>query len=145
MVLLQSLWKGPNHCWNYMESGSESATYVLWVHKEEFNKPYLFRTFSKHNHNKIRISMLPSRSALSDLCLIADLFEKMLTNWSSFCFKSPLFGLKSPKSLIFTFWSFHTKPKITWYFANIDFFQIKVDLRNVRIRYLEQVWFWPQK
>ena len=26
MVVLQSMWKGPNHCWNYMEFGSESAT-----------------------------------------------------------------------------------------------------------------------
>ena len=29
MVVLQSMWKGPNHCWNFMESRSESATYVL--------------------------------------------------------------------------------------------------------------------
>ena len=28
MVVLQSMWKGPNHCWNFMESGSESATYT---------------------------------------------------------------------------------------------------------------------
>ena len=28
MIVLQSMWKGPNHCWNFMESGSESATYV---------------------------------------------------------------------------------------------------------------------
>jgi hypothetical protein len=42
-------------------------------------------------------SVLPSRSALSDLGLIADLFEKMPLNWSSFCLKSPLFGQKIPK------------------------------------------------
>ena len=47
--------------------------------------------------------MLPSRSALSDLGLIAYLFEKILLNWSSFWLKSPHFGLKIPKSLIFTF------------------------------------------
>ena len=28
MVVLQSMWKGPNHGWNFMESGPESATYV---------------------------------------------------------------------------------------------------------------------
>ena len=28
MVVLQSMWKGPYHCWNFMESRSESATYV---------------------------------------------------------------------------------------------------------------------
>ena len=28
MVVLQSMWKGPNHCWNFMKSGSESATNV---------------------------------------------------------------------------------------------------------------------
>ena len=27
MVVLESMWKGPNPCWNFMESGSESATY----------------------------------------------------------------------------------------------------------------------
>ena len=48
-------------------------------------------------------AVLISRSALSDPGLIADLFKKMLLNWSSFCLKSPLFGLNSPKSLIFTF------------------------------------------
>ena len=29
MVVLQSMWIGLNHCWNFMESGSESATYSL--------------------------------------------------------------------------------------------------------------------
>ena len=47
----------------------------------------------------------PSRSALSDLGLIGDLFEKMLLNWSSFCLKSPLFGPKSSKSLDFQWFS----------------------------------------
>ena len=28
MVVLQSMWKGPIHCWNFMESGSESSTYL---------------------------------------------------------------------------------------------------------------------
>ena len=27
MVVLQSMWRGPNHCCNFMQSGSESATY----------------------------------------------------------------------------------------------------------------------
>ena len=31
MVTLQSMWKGCNHCWNFMESGSESATYEVFV------------------------------------------------------------------------------------------------------------------
>ena len=29
MVVLQSMWKGPNHCWNFMESGSESTNYTI--------------------------------------------------------------------------------------------------------------------
>ena len=29
MVVLQSMWKDPNFCWNFMESGSESATNVF--------------------------------------------------------------------------------------------------------------------
>ena len=58
-----------------------------------------------------REAVLPSRSALSDLGLIADLFKKMLLNWSSFCLKSPLIGPKSTKSLIFNFSAFHIKPK----------------------------------
>ena len=28
MIVLQSMWKGPNHCWNFMESGSKSAKYA---------------------------------------------------------------------------------------------------------------------
>ena len=27
MVVLEFMWKVPNHCWNFMESGSESAIY----------------------------------------------------------------------------------------------------------------------
>jgi len=57
-------------------------------------------------------AVLPSRSALSDLGLIADLFEKMLQNWSSFCLKSPLFGQKGPKSLIFHLSAFKTMQKL---------------------------------
>ena len=30
MVVLQFVWKGPNHCWYFMESGSESATLAFW-------------------------------------------------------------------------------------------------------------------
>ena len=29
MIVLQSMWIGSNHCWNFMESGSESATYTI--------------------------------------------------------------------------------------------------------------------
>ena len=29
MVVLQSIWKGSNHCLNFMKSGSESSTYEL--------------------------------------------------------------------------------------------------------------------
>ena len=28
-AVLQSMWKGPNHCWNIMESRYESATYIV--------------------------------------------------------------------------------------------------------------------
>ena len=53
------------------------------------------------------------RSALSDLGLIADLFEKNALNWFSFCLKSLLFDLISTKSLIVTRLVFHTKQKYT--------------------------------
>ena len=66
--------------------------------------------------------MLPSRSASSDLGLIVDLFEKMLLNWSSFCLKSPLFGPKSPTSLIFNGSAFHIKQKITLNFLKYGIF-----------------------
>ena len=70
-------------------------------------------------------AVLPSRSALSDLGLIADLFEKMLLNWSSFCLKSLLFGFKSPKSLIFTFLAFLTKQQITCKISlNIEYVEL---------------------
>ena len=59
------------------------------------------------------LAVLPSRSALSDLGLIADLFEKMLVNWSSFCRKSPLFGPKSPKSQISNVLAFRKNRKNT--------------------------------
>ena len=29
MDVLQSMWKGLNHCWNFMDSESESATYPV--------------------------------------------------------------------------------------------------------------------
>ena len=40
MVVLQSMWIGPNHYWNFMESGSESATYIL-NKMREFDQKYL--------------------------------------------------------------------------------------------------------
>jgi hypothetical protein len=57
------------------------------------------------------LPVLPSRSALSDLGLIADLFEKMPRNWSSFCLKSPLLAQKIQKSLIFNVLAFHKNQK----------------------------------
>ena len=36
MVVLQSMWRGPNHCWNVMESGSESATYGVCLVPDSF-------------------------------------------------------------------------------------------------------------
>ena len=39
MVLLQSMWIGPNHCQNFMDSGSESATYLYEVHVDLENVP----------------------------------------------------------------------------------------------------------
>ena len=70
--------------------------------------------------------VLPSRSALSDLGLIADLFEKMPLNWSSFCVKSPLFGQKSPKSLIFNVSAFHiNQKKLLKNFLNYEIFSNK--------------------
>ena len=69
--------------------------------------------------------------------LIADLFEKIPLNWSSFCLKSPLFGLKSCKSLIFT----HTHKAESYSKISLitEYFQIKVDFLNVRNKILEQV------
>ena len=69
-------------------------------------------------------SVLPSRSALSDLGLIADLLTKMLLNWSSFCLKSLIFGQKSPNSLIFSFSAFHiTQKKYLNIFLNMEYFK----------------------
>jgi hypothetical protein len=39
MVVLQSMWIGPNHCQNFMDSGSESATYLDEVHVDLENVP----------------------------------------------------------------------------------------------------------
>ena len=90
-------------------------------------------------------SVLPSRSALSDLGLIADLFEILFQNWSSFCLKSPFFCLKSPKSLIFTVFSFtHKAENYLKISLTTLYLQSKYDLLNVRIKFLEQVWFWTQ-
>ena len=91
------------------------------------------------------LPVLPSRSALPDLGLIADLFEKMPLNWSSFCLKSLLFGLKSPKSLIFTACGLIYKAKKYSKVSKImEYFLIKVDVLNVIIKFLEQVWFGHQ-
>ena len=53
---------------------------------------------------QVALRTLPSRSALSDLGLIADFFEKNLLNWSSFCLKSLFFWPKnSGKSNFYSF------------------------------------------
>ena len=97
------------------------------------------RNFSCHPGHKTK-AVQPSRSALSDLGLIADLFEKILLNWSSFCLKSPLFGLKSPKSQIFYFSSFHVKQNNYLKFSlTMEYFQKKVILPNAGIRFWEKV------
>ena len=84
--------------------------------------------------------VLPSRSALSDLGLMADLFEKMPLKWSSFCLKSPLFVLKSPKSMIFTVLSLTHKAENYSKISQItEYFQIKGELLNDRNKFLEQV------
>ena len=81
-------------------------------------------------------AVLPSSSALSDLGLMGTLFEKMLLNWSSFCLKSLLFGQK----VIFSLFSVSHKAKNNLQISlNMEYFQIKVDLPNVRIRFLEEV------
>ena len=35
MVVLLSMWKGPSQCWKFMESGSESATYLFITKKRD--------------------------------------------------------------------------------------------------------------
>ena len=85
---------------------------------------------------QLEVAVLPSRSALSDLGLISDLFQKMLLNWSSFCLKSQLFGQKGPKSLIFTVSAFHiTQKNYLKISLSKEYFQIKVDLFNVGIMF----------
>jgi hypothetical protein len=84
--------------------------------------------------------VLPSWSALSDLGLRADLFQKMRLNWSSFCVKIPLYGQKSPKSQIFTVFRLTLKAENYLKISLImEYFQIKVNWLNVRIKILEQV------
>ena len=80
-----------------------------------------------------RLALLPSRSTLSDLGLIVDLFEKMLLNWSSFCLKSDFCPKKSEKS---DFYSFGIPQKAKKYLKislNMEYFKIKVYLLNVKI------------
>ena len=49
MVVLQSMWKGPNHCFNFMESGSESATYVLQILSCQNEKNFLEKNLTYFN------------------------------------------------------------------------------------------------
>ena len=84
--------------------------------------------------------MLPSTSALSDLGLIADHFEKMVLNWSSFCLKKSAFWHKNSKESDFHSFSLpHKSKKSLKISLNIEYFQIKVDLLNVKNKFLEQV------
>ena len=55
-----------------------------------------FKKFTSGVTSSMGVTVLPSRSALSDLGLIADLFEKNLLNWS-FLPKKSVFRLKKPK------------------------------------------------
>jgi hypothetical protein len=46
---------------------------------------------------------------------------------------------------MFPLLAFHKKQKKYLKFSlNTEYFQIKVDLLNVKIMPMEQVWFWPQ-
>jgi hypothetical protein len=85
--------------------------------------------------------VLPKRSALSDLGLIADLLKKMLPNWSSFCLKSLLFDQKCPRSQIFYLSAFQKtqKKNILENFLEYVILSNKVALANVGIRFWEQV------
>ena len=67
--------------------------------------------------------------------------------------KAPLTGVcrpprsqkHSPKSWIFIDFSLtHKAESYSKMSLNTEYFQIKVDLLNVRSKFLEQVWFWPQ-
>ena len=115
-----------------------------WFGKDDVRQ-YLIIVSTTHKLVAKTYAVLPSRSALSDHGLISDLFLNILLDWSSFCLKSPFFGLKSPKSLIFTCSAFRTKQKILDNFLNMDFFQQKNGVLDVRVKLLEQVWFWPWK
>ena len=50
MVVLQSMWKGHNHCWNFMESGSESATYIISDLSSDGGHPVLVSKEGVHCH-----------------------------------------------------------------------------------------------
>ena len=61
MVVLQSMWKGPNHCWNFMESGSESATYSYTLSQIRSFIPtsyWIFIRFIKVKNSKLFIDLL---------------------------------------------------------------------------------------
>ena len=100
----------------------------------------------KDPFNFSNLSVLPSRFALSDLGLSdSGLYLKNALILVLFLReKSAFWPKKSKKS---DFHSFSLPNKTNSYlniFLNIEYFQIKVDLPNVWIKFLEQVWFWPQ-
>ena len=89
------------------------------------------------------VPVLPSRFALSDLGLMADLIGKMLLNWSSLCMKSLFLGKKVQKVLIFQPFTWRKKNYFNFLEYGI-FSKKKVYLFYVWIRLLESVGFWPQ-
>ena len=86
-----------------------------------------------HNIDGGPVSVLPSRSALSDLGLIADLFEKNAPKLVLFLpEKSALW----PKKVDFQgFCLPHKAKKYLKISLNMEYFQIKVDLSYVGIRF----------
>ena len=60
MVVLQSILKGPYHCWKFMESGSESETYVLNIFQNPWPKQSSYHL------------------TLSDTFLCSDIWENLM-------------------------------------------------------------------
>ena len=71
------------------------------------------------------VPVLPSRSALSDLGLIADLFKKNAPKLVLFLPEKSAFWPKNPKSLIFYVLAFHKNQKILENFLKYGIFSNK--------------------
>ena len=84
--------------------------------------------------------MLPSRSALSDLGLIADLFEKKAPKLVLFLPEKSAFWPKKSKKSDFQVFSLQQNAKNYLKISlNLEYFPIKVDSPYVGIRFLEPV------